>query len=45
MNETNYKYVISLWLNQKNDIKLQSKLTYEYIIDKYIINEIGRAHV
>ena len=45
MNETNYKYVISLWLNQKNDIKLQSKLTYEYIIDKYIINDIGYINI
>ena len=40
-----YNKVLELWLNSKTNIKVQSKLNYEYLISKYIKDNIGKIKV
>lgn len=40
-----YNEILKLWLNNKTDIKIQSKLTYERIINKYLINSVGNINI
>lgn len=48
MNETKeiiYYNILLLWLKSKNDLKIQSKLNYEILINKYIYNKIGNIKI
>ena len=40
-----YKDILILWLEQKKDIKIQSQLRYEEIINKYIIDLLGNLYL
>lgn len=43
MNKNNYTLneVLNMWLNTKTNLKVQSLLNYEQLIDRYILNDIG----
>lgn len=38
-----YKDILNLWLKNKKDIKIQSFIRYEYLIDKYLIDKLGNV--
>lgn len=40
-----YNDILKLWLNTKKDLKLQSLLNYENLINNYLINTIGNKNI
>lgn len=40
-NSIAYNDILNMWLDNKSNLKIQSKLNYEYLINKYIKNSIG----
>lgn len=41
----NYNDVLKLWINSKSNLKLQSKLNYEYLIAQYLKHSIGEISI
>lgn len=44
-NSITYNDVLSFWLNSKSNLKIQSKLNYENLINRYIKNSIGSISI
>lgn len=40
-NSITYNDILSFWLNSKSNLKIQSKLNYENLVNRYIKNSIG----
>lgn len=44
-NSMTYNNVLDLWLQNKSNIKIQSKLNYKYLISSYLKNDLGNIRI
>ena len=44
-NSITYNNILDLWLQNKSNIKIQSKLNYKYLISSYLKNDLGKIKI